>query len=66
MFSPLIRTPLGGRQKNGEERKPIAFTVTLCPVFAAPSAYLGGKFFCLVVFCIIASKVVFSMFISTF
>lgn len=58
IFSSLIRTPLGGRQKNGEEKKPIAFTVTSCPMFAAPSTYLWGKLFYLVVFHIIESKVV--------
>lgn len=66
IFSSLIRTPLGGRQKNGEEKKPIAFAVTLCPMFAAPSTYLRGKLFCLVVFHIIESKVVFIMLVSTF
>lgn len=68
MFSLFIWTPLGGRQKNGDERKPTSMHCiyfTLCLMFAAPFAYLVETFFCLVVVHIIASKVVFSMLIST-
>lgn len=67
-FFLFIKIPLGGRDKNGDERKPTSMHCiyfTLCLMFAAPFAYLVGKFFCLVVVHITASKLILSMLSST-
>lgn len=67
MFSLLTGTPLGGRQKNGEETILVhGIRHTLSLMFATPSGYLGGKFFYLVVFHMGGSKVIFRMLVSTF
>lgn len=47
------------KEWRGDPYQCIVFTITLSPVFATPSECLGGRFFYLVVFHIVGSKVVF-------